>query len=67
MSVGERKEIFIRELEDLPEASLQEALDFIRFLKDKATREYLETASLSESALSKDWLSAEEDEAWRSL
>lgn len=63
----DRKEMLIRELEDLPEVSLQEVLDFVQFLKVKASRELLETALLSESALRKDWLRPEEDEAWQSL
>lgn len=63
----DRKEMLIRELEDLPEVSLQEVLDFVKFLKVKASRELLETALLSESALRKDWLRPEEDEAWQSL
>ena len=62
-----RKETLIRELEDLPAAFLQEVLDFIQFLKAKATQEHLETVLLSESALRKDWLRPEEDEAWQSL
>ena len=63
----DRKETLIREVEDLPPAFLQEVLDFVQFLKVKATQEYLETALLSESALRKDWLKPEEDEAWQGL
>ena len=63
----DRKETLIREVEDLPTVFLQEVLDFVQFLKDKATQDNLETALLSESALRKDWLKPEEDEAWRSL
>ena len=63
----DRKEMLIRELEDLPEVSLQEVCDFVQFLKRKATQEHLETALLSESALRKDWLTREEDKAWQSL
>lgn len=62
-----RKETLIRELENLSAAFLQEVLDFIQFLKVKATQEHLETVFLSESALRKDWLRPEEDEAWQSL
>lgn len=61
------KEILIRELEGLPEPILQEVLDFVRFLRTKATRERLGTALLSESSLQKDWLRPEEDEVWRDL
>ena len=63
----DRKEALIREVEDLPTAFLQEVPDSVRFLKDKATQENLETALLSESALRKDWLKPEEDEAWQGL
>jgi len=63
----DRKEALIREVEDLPIAFLQEVPDSVRFLKDKATQENPETALLSESALRKDWLKPEEDEAWQGL
>ena len=63
----DRKEALIRKVEDLPTVFLQEVLDFVRFLKDKATQENLEAALLSESALRKDWLKPEEDVAWQGL
>ncbi len=63
----DRKETLIHEVEDLPTAFLQEVLDFVQFLKVKATQEHLETALLSESALRKDWLESEEDEVWQGL
>jgi len=63
----DRKETLIREVEDLPTAFLQEVLDFVQFLKVKITQDHLETALLSESALRKDWLKPEEDEAWQGL
>jgi len=63
----DRKETLIREVEGFTPVFLQEVLDFVQFLKDKATQDNLETALLSESALRKDWLKPEEDEAWRSL
>ena len=63
----DRKETLVREVEDLPTAFLQEVLDFVQFLKVKATQEHPGMALLSESALRKDWLKPEEDEAWRSL
>ena len=67
MKDRDRKEMLIRELEDLPEVSLQQVSDFVRLLKSKATKEHLKNAVLSESALRKDWLRPEEDEAWQSL
>jgi hypothetical protein len=63
--MASEKELVIREIEDLPAPFLQQVLDFVRFLKMKAAQ--LETALLSESTLSKDWLRPEEDEAWRDL
>jgi hypothetical protein len=57
----------IGEIEDLPEPLLGEVLHFVRFLKSKVVQERLETALLSETALRKDWLRPEEDEAWRDL
>ncbi len=62
-----KKGTLIRELEDLTPTSLQQVLDFVQFLKTRASRERLETALLSESSLQKDWLKPEEDEAWQSL
>ena len=61
------RDILLREAEDLPASLLEEVLDFVRFLKMKAAQERMETAVLSESALEKDWLRTEEDEAWRDL
>lgn len=61
------KEMVMREIDALPAPLLGEVLDFVRFLKSKATQEAFETALLSETSLRKDWLSPEEDEAWRDL
>ena len=56
-----------QEIEDVPEPLAAEILDFVRFLKAKATAERSDLALVSESALGTDWLRAEEDEAWRGL
>ncbi|MDJ1170286.1 DUF2281 domain-containing protein [Roseofilum sp. BLCC_M154] len=61
------KELFLKEIEELPEAMLEEVWDFLRFLKQKRDRHTLETSLLSQSSLEKDWLSLEEDEAWQNL
>ena len=61
------KETVVHEVEELPVYLLEEVLDFIRFLKTRVAQERLETALLSETALRKDWLRPEEDEAWREL
>ena len=60
-------ELLTRELTDAPETLVEEVLDFARFLKakgDDGSRDFL---LISESALSKDWLRSEEDEAWKEL
>lgn len=59
------KDVILRELGELPDALLDEVLDFIRFLKTKAKEP--ETVLLSEATLGRDWLRREEDEAWRDL
>jgi hypothetical protein len=51
----------------LPEDCAREVLYFVLFLKEKYVREHAETAILSESSLSKDWLSPEEAAAWQNL
>ena len=57
----------IGEIEELPEPLLEEVLNFVRFLKSQASQERFEAALLSETALGKDWLRPEEDEAWCDL
>ena len=64
------KEQLAEEIEKVPEPMLEELLDFARFLRTKAERSGQagrELAVLSESSLSKDWLSPEEDAAWADL
>ena len=61
------KEKLINEIENAPEPFLSEVLDFVHFLKAKASREKLDVAVMSESSLAKDWLKPEEDAAWESL
>ena len=56
----ETKELIYREIEVFPETYLEEILDFIHFLKGKASKEKMGTTILSESVLAKDWLSPEE-------
>lgn len=66
-----RIEALIREAENVPEVLRDETLDFLRFLKTRngqeARTERMEPMLLSESALSKDWMRPEEDEAWQDL
>ncbi len=62
-----KKELLISEIEQVPESYLDEVLDFVHFLKTKILREKIDIAIVSESALRKDWLLPEEDEAWQGL
>jgi hypothetical protein len=61
------KDLIIHELDKTPEDVLTLVLSFIQFLNTTQAQERFETALLSESSLSKDWLLPEEDEAWQSL
>jgi hypothetical protein len=57
----------LRELAALPPRYVDEVFDFVAYLKHKHFASIPETALLSEAALSKDWDSPEEDEAWACL
>jgi hypothetical protein len=61
-----KKEEILKEIEQVPEKSLGEVLEFVRVLKARNMREMLDSSIASESSLKKDWL-REEDEAWRDL
>ena len=61
------KDLILQELDKVPEDVLAMVLAFIQFLNTTQVQERFETAFLSESALCKDWLRPEEDEAWRHL
>ena len=61
------KELFLKEVENIPEFTLEEVWDFLQFLKGKYDKDKLEASLLSESSLEKDWLKLEEDEAWQNL
>lgn len=63
----EEKELIVREIENIPKPYLTEILDYIRFLKTKVLDPKMGLALVSESALKKDWLKPEEDEAWKDL
>ena len=62
-----KRELLIYEIEQVPEAVLEEALDFVRFLKTKRTKEQFDLTLASEDSLLKDWLKMEEDQAWQNL
>jgi len=58
----EVKELITKEIENIPASYLEEILDFIRFLETK-----IGLALASKTSLKKDWLTPEEDEAWKDL
>jgi len=62
-----KKDLILREIEQIPDPLFEEILDFIRFLKVKIQKESLGSAIASESSLKKDWLKEEEDKAWLDL
>jgi len=62
-----KKDILLKEIEQVPEPYLDEVLDFIRFLKTKNVKEKMQLTMASETSLAKDWLKPEEDEAWQNL
>ena len=62
-----KKELLLKEIEQVPEPFLDEILDFIRFLKTKKIKESMHITIASESSLAKDWLKPEEEEAWQNL
>jgi len=62
-----KKDLLLKEIENMPDVFIEEILDYVQFLKMKLSKEKLGILILSESSLSKDWLKAEEDEAWQDL
>jgi hypothetical protein len=62
-----KKELLIREIDQIPEPFLDEVMDFVQFLKAKMKKDVLDIAIASESSLKKDWLMPEEDDAWQNL
>jgi len=62
-----KKELLLKEIEEISEPILDEVIDFIQFLKTKTMQENLSITIASESTLRRDWLRPEEDEAWQGL
>jgi len=62
-----KKELLLKEIEEVSEPILDELIDFIQFLKTKTMQENLSITIASESTLRRDWLRPEEDEAWQGL
>lgn len=62
------KEQLIQEIEETPDSTLKEVLDFLLFVKSKELQqEQQEISLLSEPSLAQEWLTPEEDEAWQHL
>jgi len=62
-----KKQLLMNELEEIPDSSIDEVLDFVHFMKARILRSRLEISIASESSLKTDWLRPEEDAAWRDL
>ncbi len=62
------RQLLRKEIETIPDALVEEILRFVKALKERnlptLSRELLDA---SESALARDWLSEEEDIAWKNL
>jgi hypothetical protein len=61
------REQLTQAIEGMPDDLLDEVFDFLKVLQTKHSQEKLEVSLLSESALARDWLRPEEDEAWQDL
>ena len=59
--------VLLQEIETLPLAYLDDVVDFVTWIKHRKLSQIPETMLLSEAALSKDWETPEEDEAWANL
>ena len=57
----------MKEIENLPSACIGEVIDFVAWIKQRKLSVIPETMLMSEAALSKDWDTPEEDEAWANL
>lgn len=57
----------MEEIEEAPDALVDEVIDFLRFLKRNALQDKLGTGVASESSLKKEWLLPQEDAAWLNL
>jgi hypothetical protein len=59
--------VLLQEIETLPVNCIAEVVDFVAWIKHRKLSQIPETMLLSETTLSKDWDTPEEDEAWASL
>jgi hypothetical protein len=61
------KEAIVKAVEDLPEDCLDDLAQYVETLHRRAALRAAPTALASEAVLAKDWLTPEEDDAWRDL
>jgi len=61
------RSVLLQEIETLPSNCIGEVVDFVAWIKHRKLSQIPETMLLSETALSKDWDTPEEDKAWASL
>lgn len=61
------QELIEKEVASLPENLQREVYNFARFLREQSEDDSFNGLLLSESALSKDWNTPEEDAAWANL
>jgi hypothetical protein len=54
-------------MDDASDAMLVEVCHFLQYLKERAEGDAFDGLALSGSALAGDWLSAEEEDAWKNL
>jgi len=59
--------VLLKEIETLPLTCINEVIDFVAWIKQRKLSQIPETMLMSESALSKDWDTPEEDDAWANL
>jgi len=59
--------VLMKEIETLPATCVGEVVDFITWIKQRRLSQIPETMLMSETVLSKDWNTPEEDEAWAGL
>ena len=59
--------VLLRKIETLLADCVGEVVDFVEWIKYRKLSQMPETMLLSETSLSKDWNTPEEDEAWASL
>lgn len=61
------QQALIEEIKKAPDPIVMEVYTFLQFLREKTDDEPFHGLALSESSLTKDWLSEEENKAWENL